>query len=151
MKRFIPIGLFSIIISVIMVILVFTLLVVSFCDIKFGLDTFWDEGFYIQWLKYPENYKSVTQSFNIISMFGDYHNYSIYYLRIIRFIVQLFTIGTFSFFTLKWLRSQNPSYSKKFLINFFLVIILFGIPSLIIFSKTICFRHLQQLFALYSF
>ena len=127
-----------------MLVFIFTLVLTSFFDIKYGLDTFWDEGFYIQWLKYPENYKSVTQSFNIINKFGNFSNYSIYYLRIFRFGIQLFTITLFSLLCVRWLRMQYPNVNSEIYKNAFLITILFGLPSFVIYNQIICFRHLQQ-------
>ncbi len=133
-----------------MLVFIFTLVLTSFFDIKYGLDTFWDEGFYIQWLKYPENYKSVTQSFNIINKFGDFSNYSIYYLRTFRFGIQLFTITLFSFLCIRWLRMKYHHLPSEIYTNSLLIIILFGVPSLVTHTQIICFRHLQQLLTLFS-
>jgi hypothetical protein len=124
------------------------LILINIYDLNFGLDTIWDEGTYIQWLKTENNFICVTQSFNFLNKIGFKNNIDIIQLRIFRIIIQLITIFSFAFFSIIWLKKYYKIQKHK--LTYFSLLLLISVLSLEILSKTICFRHFQQFFSLFG-
>ena len=83
------------ILGLIFKILVALLFVYCIIDLGFGIDTIWDEGYYLKWLDEPLNNEQISQSFNIINTFFGFFKSNLLVFRISAF---LFKLGSFSLF-----------------------------------------------------
>ena len=115
------------------ILLFLIIIIIFFVYYLFGIDTKWDEGFYL--MSYDNDSIILTQSYKIINLlFGNMHN-SLIKARLIKFLFQISSILIFFFLLKKTLPSNQIKLYH---------LLLFFIPSLIIYEKVLSYREIHQ-------
>ena len=107
---------------------------------KIGLDTVWDEGFYMLWLNEKKNFLQYSQSYHLINSFLSYFKYQLIEFRFITLFLKYLYLLIFLFLLQKIGKHLNISIKPIHL----LIISLSFLPSFLINSKVFCYREIQQ-------
>jgi hypothetical protein len=122
------------------------LLITTMNFLNYGLDTIWDEGFYMLWLDSDYKDQQVTQSYNIINFFGNYFKNDLLSFRIFSFFFKFILYSTLVVYSKK----VFELYSFKTKISDILVLAILFSFSFLINNKVITYRELEQSFVLFS-
>lgn len=125
-------------------IIVFFLTIYCILDIGYGLDTSWDEGFYLKWLDDPSKSMQLTQSFNFIDLVFGFAKSYLFEFRILGFIFRIIYIVIFIFIIKKGLRKEYINFKT----TEYFILFSFFLPSFISYSNVLSYRDLQQFFIL---
>ena len=107
---------------------------------KIGLDTVWDEGFYMLWLNEKKNFLQYSQSYHLINSFLSYFKYQLFDFRFITLFLKYLYLLIFLFLLQKIGKHLHISIKLIHL----LIISLSFLPSFLINSKVFCYREIQQ-------
>ena len=107
---------------------------------KTGIDTIWDEGFYMMWLNDKNTEIQYSQSYNIINIIlGVFKNKLIEFRLITLLLKYLFILVFLLLFKL-----VSKRINLKTTLLHFLILSLSFLPSFLTNSKVFCYREIQQ-------
>lgn len=134
------------------ILFILVVILVAFFGVKLwgyythGVDTIWDEGFYMMWLDNNDKETQFTQSFQIIDLFFSSIKHNLFEFRIVTLLIKIFLTSLF-------LLTLHYTFKKKeYKLNYldYGLIFLAFVPSFFINSKVLSYREIQQFSILFS-